>query len=172
MFAVFGVVRELHELLWYLREALELDGVRRLRPELEEAREKTERLADSGAEALQGLDVSAHWRETNTLLIRVSEAVRGDKGRNLRGADLMGKRFRGADLRRANLRGAYLIGADLAGADLGLADLIGADLRGADLRGAKLGTTLFVTQPQLNAAKGEVATTLPRSLTLPAQWNA
>lgn len=171
MFAVFNVVRELHELLWYLREAVELEAGRGLRAELLAAREKTERLADSDAETLRGLDVTPHWQETNALLIRVSEAVRG-KGRNLRGADLMGKHFRGADLRRANLRGAYLIGADLRGADLGLADLIGADLRGADLRGADLGTALFVTQPQLDAAKGDSSTTLSRWLTPPAHWAA
>jgi uncharacterized protein YjbI with pentapeptide repeats len=76
----------------------------------------------------------------------------------------------GADLRAANLRGAYLIGANLRRADLRSADLIGADLRGADLRGADLRNALFLTQSQVNAAKGDSDTQLPSSLNRPGHW--
>lgn len=90
--------------------------------------------------------------------------------KNHRGADLMGARLPGADLRGANLRGAYLIAADLSGADLRTADLIGADFRDTDLRGADLRDALFLTQPQLSAARGNPATRLPASLAHPAHW--
>lgn len=169
MFQVFPVVRGLHELLWYLGEARKLPAARGFREELEAARDTTERLTDSTAEALVDLDAGSHWREINELLIRVSEVVRG-KGRDFKGADLIGKDLRGADLRRADLRGAYLVGADLAGADLRLADLIGADLRGADLRGADLSTSIFLTQPQLQAATGDATTRIPPALIRPAHW--
>ncbi|MFD9502720.1 pentapeptide repeat-containing protein [Streptomyces sp. NPDC060035] len=98
-------------------------------------------------------------------------AVPRRKKRNHRGADLIGARMRGADLRGADLRGAYLIAADLRGADLRLADLIGADFRDADLSGADLMGTLFLTQAQLNAAKGDAATKLPPPLTRPTHWS-
>lgn len=97
---------------------------------------------------------------------------KGQVKKNHRGADLMGARLRGADLRGATLRGACLIAADLTGADLRLADLIGADLRDADLTGADLTGSFFLTQPQLNAAKGDATTRLPPSLTRPAHWDA
>ncbi|KAB1913840.1 pentapeptide repeat-containing protein, partial [Micromonospora sp. AMSO31t] len=61
--------------------------------------------------------------------------------------------------------------ADLRGADLGAADLTGADLRGADLRGADLGDCLFVHQSQLDAARGDHRTVLPRGLRRPAHWS-
>lgn len=51
-----------------------------------------------------------------------------------------------------------------------MADLIGADLRGADLSGADLTGSIFLTQAQLNAAKGDSATKLPAALTRPAHW--
>lgn len=88
----------------------------------------------------------------------------------LTGADLIGAKLKGADLHGANLRGAYLIAADLRQADLRLADLIGADLRDADLRGADLSTSLFLTQPQVNAAKGDASTRLPGSVSVPRHW--
>ncbi len=82
----------------------------------------------------------------------------------------MGAKFKGADLRGANFRGAYLIAADLRGADLRKADLIGADLRDADLSGADLIDSLFLTQAQVNSAKGDADTRLPQLLTRPPHW--
>jgi uncharacterized protein YjbI with pentapeptide repeats len=173
MFAVFPIMRALHELLWYLTEALTLPPARPLRPELSRVLEETERLTYSSSEALVGLDMAAHRREVNAVLLRTSELVRAEVGnqtQDLRGADLIGANLKGADLRGASLRGAYLIGADLRGADLSMADLIGADLRDADLRGSDLSGSLFLIQTQLEAARGNAATKVPASLTGPAHW--
>ncbi|MEU6242053.1 pentapeptide repeat-containing protein [Streptomyces sp. NPDC047024] len=174
MFDVFPVVRRLHELLWYLAEALELDAARPFHPELRQARERTEELAGREAEALAALDLDAHWHEVAQLLLMVSELVRRGvgrkKGKDRRGADLIGARLKDADLRGVSLRGACLIAADLTGADLRGADLIGADLRDADLTDADLTGALFVTQPQVNAAKGGPGTRLPGSLVRPVHW--
>lgn len=76
----------------------------------------------------------------------------------------MGADLRKTDLRGANLRGAFLIAADLRESDLSGADLIGADLRDADLRGADLVKSVFLTQMQINTAKGDAHTKLPPSL--------
>jgi uncharacterized protein YjbI with pentapeptide repeats len=173
MFASFGVMRELHELLWYLADALDRPAASALRADLEQARAQTERHTELATDALAHLDVDAHRAAVDRVLVRASELVRaGTGGRRLRGADLMGRKLRGANLRGASLRGAYLIGADLAGADLRLADLIGADLRGVDLRGADLGTALYLTQFQVNAARGDAATTLPAAVTRPEYWTS
>ncbi|GGX30139.1 pentapeptide repeat-containing protein [Streptomyces lomondensis] len=175
MFDVFPVVRQLHELLWYLTEALALPAARPIHAELRKALEKTEELTGGSPEELAALDVAAHRQEVNVLLLRTSELARaGTKGRrkDRRGADLMGARLKGADLRGASLRGAYLIAADLTGADLRGADLIGADLRDADLTDADLTGAFFLTQPQLNAARGSAGTRLPESVTRPGHWTA
>ncbi|WP_030607314.1 pentapeptide repeat-containing protein [Streptomyces achromogenes] len=187
MFDVFPVVRQLHELLWYLTEALGLPAAAPVHPELRKALEHTERLTRQGPEELAALDVAAHRQEINVLLLRTSELVRAGatgqgkgkgkgkgkaKGKDRRGADLIGARLRGADLRGASLRGAYLIAADLTGADLRDADLIGADLRDADLTDADLTGAFFLTQPQVNAARGGSGTRLPASVTRPAHWTA
>ncbi|MFF8290069.1 pentapeptide repeat-containing protein [Streptomyces sp. NPDC016309] len=176
MFAAFPVVRHLHELLTYLTEALTVEPARSLHGELRRVLEETERLTLLTPEELTALDLDAHRRIVGDLLLRVGELVRagvpGAKGRkkNRRGADLMGARLTGTDLRGASLRGAYLIGADLSGADLRQADLLGADLRDAKLAGADLTGALFLTQPQLNAARGDARTVLPARLTRPSHW--
>ena len=171
MFAAFAVMRDLHELLWYLTSALARAEARPVHGELRQALAETERLTGLAPAELVAVDVDAHRASVNAWLLRTSELVRaGDSGRELRGADLMGRDLRGADLRGATLRGAYLIGADLTGADLSRADVIGADLRGATVSGARLATSLFLSQFQVNAARGDAATTLPPTLRRPTHW--
>ncbi|MDR7302806.1 pentapeptide repeat-containing protein [Haloactinomyces albus] len=174
MFTVFTVMRQLRELLWYLTEALELLPDCPLSSELDRARERTERLTGASPDELAAFDATAYRQEIGPLLTRVSEVVRAevrDSAPDRSGADLIEANLRGADLRGTGLRGAYLLGADLRGADLRKADLLGADLRVADLRGAFLGESLFLTQPQLDAANGDAATTIPPSLTRPRHWS-
>lgn len=174
MFAVFAVMRQLHELLWYLTEALTLDPARRVHPALRRALLDTERLTQAGAETLADLDVADHRRRVNVLLVEASALARagvpGHAGRHRRGADLIGADLSGADLSGANLRGALLIGADLRGADLRLADVTGADVRGADLSDAHVRECLFLTQSQLDSASGDARTRLPPTLRRPTHW--
>jgi uncharacterized protein YjbI with pentapeptide repeats len=173
MFDVFPVMRQLHELLWYLTEALTLKAARSLQDDLREALSSVEEFTQGSASSMLSLDVAAVRQEVNTLLLRTSELVRAEvrpKKKDRRGADLIGARLNGADLSGANLRGAYLIGADLRGANLRKADLIGADLRDAALAGADLTGAIFLTQTQVNAAKGDSAVRLPPALDRPPHW--
>src|SRR3954451_2604896 len=173
MFDVFAVMRQLHELLWYLTEARTLPAARPLRPDLDRMLADLERHTGGDPEAVLAVDVDAYRQAVNALLLAGSERVGAGVRRrpiNKRGADLVGRDLRGADLRAANLRGAYLIGADLRRADLRQADLIGADLRGADLRGADLRDSVFLIQSQFDAAKGDGTTRLSPSLRRPQHW--
>jgi uncharacterized protein YjbI with pentapeptide repeats len=172
MFEVFPIMRDLHELLWYLSEAVTLPVAGPLHAELSRALGVTRALTGQGPDALLELDVAAHRQDVNELLLAASERARAGvrHKRDLRGDDLIGADLKDADLRGASLRGAYLIGADLRGADLRGADVIGADLRGADLGGADLTGTIFLIQSQLDAAKGDSGTLLRSSLTRPAHW--
>ncbi|MFF6776886.1 pentapeptide repeat-containing protein [Streptomyces sp. NPDC012637] len=173
MYEVFPVVRQLYELLRYLTEARSLAATRPLHRDLDRALARVTALTGGDAEGLEKLDVAPVRAEVNPLLLKSSALVRaaaGGKPKNKRGADLIGARLRGAKLRGADLRGALLIAADLGGADLSLADLIGADLRDADLSGADLTGALFLTQPQLNSARGDAATRLPEGFERPGHW--
>ena len=183
MFDVFAVMRPLHELLWYLTDALNRPEAQSLRADIASAITGTERLTLGDPASVLAVDIEAHRRWIADLLRRTSELVRASfrdttskkkdrRPRELRGADLMGATLSGADLGGADLRGVYLIGADLRGTDLRFADLIGADLRAADLRGADLTGSLFLTQFQLNAARGDTTTTLPAGLQRPAHWSS
>lgn len=170
MFAMLPIMRQLHELLAYLSEAIDLATSSAINHELAAELDLIERLTLDPAEALLNLDVAELRQRVSPLLDRASKLARGKKAPNRRGANLFGAKLRGADLRRADLRGAYLIAADLRGADLSEADLLGADLRDADLRGANLHGVLFLAQTQVNAARGDTTTRLPARLARPTHW--
>jgi hypothetical protein len=169
-FAVMPVLRQLHEMLWYLTEAVALPAARPLHGELQTARDRTDALTAGTPDELVDLDVGGYRAMMGELLGRVSELVRGPGAPDHRGTDLIGRDLRRTPLADASLRGAYLIGADLRGVDLGTADLLGADLRAADVRGAVLSRCLFLTQPQVTAARGDRSTRLPVAVTTPAHW--
>jgi uncharacterized protein YjbI with pentapeptide repeats len=172
MFDVFPIMRQLHELLWYLTEARTLPPAAPLRDDIDHAIADTDRLTHHSPDQLATLDIPTHRATVNALLLRASELTRADihPGKDHRGADLIGANLTNTDLRGANLRGAYLIGANLTGADLRTADVIGADFRDANLAGANLTGSIFLTQSQLDAAKGDTTTTLPTSRTRPSHW--
>jgi len=192
MFKSFMMMMQLHELLWYLEEALTFIPASSIYEELRSLLDETKRLSELSPDLLVEIDINAHRASVNMLLLQASELVRsearsgqgdihqGTQGRKAksgkkksigRGADLMGADLRTTDLRGANLRGSYLIAANLKDNDLSGADLIGVDFRDADLRGADLSNSIFLTQTQVNSAKVDASTKLPTSLNHPAKRN-
>ncbi|MEK5083761.1 pentapeptide repeat-containing protein [Bacillus sp. FSL H8-0515] len=176
MFDIFPIIQQLHEMLWYLHEALSIDIAKPIHHELRTCFEKIDKLTRLSKENLLALQVHEHRAEVNEWLLKTSELVRA-QARNTklpkkisRGSVLIGAKLKGLDLRGANLRGALLIAADLRKADLRMTDFIGADMRDADLSGADLTGSIFLTQAQVNAANGDANTKLPPSLRIPAHW--
>lgn len=179
MFATFPVVRRLHELLWYLDEAIALVEPSRDAGPWLEAFEHVRQLSDRTAGELAGLDVDAEYDAARDLLAEASEiaraAVRQATGRRGGrnpgpGSDLTGARLAGADLRGITIRGSIAIAADLSGALLRRCDVLGVDMRDADLSGANLDGAIYLTQMQVNSARGNDRTVLPEGFERPSSW--
>lgn len=171
MFAVFAVMRDLHELLWLLEEAKKYATTRELAARLEGEFEKVESTTRLEPGRLRRVLIEGLRREINPLLVEVSRLAReGTPAADFRGAELIGADLREEDLRGANLRGALLLGADLRAARVGKADFTGADLRGALVAGTDLRSCLFLSQMQVGAAVGDAATALPPTLQRPHHW--
>ncbi|MFD2130822.1 pentapeptide repeat-containing protein [Pseudogracilibacillus auburnensis] len=178
MFQVFPVMEQIHEMMAYAAEALSYDIPPALSDKLSMQLKELQSLSKFDAEQLLSLDLVMYRFPLNKLLMETSKYIRkslieklpGTKNYNHERADWIGKKLRGKDLRALDLRGAYLISADMRNADLRCVDFIGADLRDADLRGANLSTSMFLTQMQINSAKGDVKTTLPYYIQRPFHW--
>lgn len=179
MSAAFAVVRQVHEALWYLAEVRE----RTYDPDVEDRAAvlvvALDAALDAPVEEVVDVDLPALLAPVRDLLHEVGDEVRTRFRADERtaptgceGDDHSGRDLRAADLAGALFRNASLIGADLRGADLTGAELLGADLRDARLEGSDLSGALFLTQAQVNAARGDAATLLPRVVRRPAHWAA
>ncbi|KGK87006.1 pentapeptide repeat-containing protein [Clostridium sp. HMP27] len=182
MYEVFLIMHQIHEMLWYLTEALRLGSSHNIKEELNSMLIETEKLTILSADSLLKLDITSHRFKVNALLKQTSELVRNkfriaqktsSKHQKAlgRGRDFIGKDLTKTNLRGENLSGSYLIAANLRGMDLSGTDLIGADLRDADLSGTNLTNSIFLTQGQINTAKGDSETKLPMSLSRPLHWS-
>lgn len=179
MAAAFPVVRRLHELLYYLDEAITLVEARRDAAPWSDAFERVRQLTDQSATELACIDVDAEYNAARTLLVTASEIARagigtpgGEPGGRLLGPgrDLMGANLAGADLRGVTLRGSTAIAANLSRARMRGCDVLGVDLRDADLRAADLDGAIYLTQMQVNSARGDARTVLPAGFDPPAHW--
>nr|WP_319487313.1 pentapeptide repeat-containing protein [uncultured Caproiciproducens sp.] len=181
MFEAFLIMRQLHEMCWYLNEALSFKLDLPVREEIREALHATERIAQYTPYSLKKFDLSAHRTKIASLLKNASKLVRSEISRANRipfhankerksMTDYFGRDLRKKDIRCEDLRGACLIAANLEGTDLSGTDFMGADFRDANLREANLSKSIFLTQFQINAAKGNSNTMLPPLISRPQHW--
>lgn len=172
MFEVFIAVRQLHEILWYLTQATELQTSQPISKKLTQMISSIKGLINSSPADILKLDIQTSRSEAALLLSQASELYRETLPQNkefklanrkniLQGADYMGKDLRKTNLIGSNLKGAFLIASDLRSTDLNGADLLGADFRDANLKGADLRYALFLTPGQIASAKIDSTTKLP-----------
>jgi hypothetical protein len=168
MLAAYETVRQLHELLWYVADALSRSRAAPVHGALAQARSAIEAAVAGGPSSIEATEPAAYRATVAPLLRRASALTRarsaaGGPGRDgpgpecgsadpsganhaardPTGGDLAGPEPAGRDPARDDLAGPDLAGRDLVGRDLVGRDLVGADLStasliGADLRGADL----------------------------------
>ncbi|MBP2243169.1 uncharacterized protein YjbI with pentapeptide repeats [Cytobacillus eiseniae] len=182
MFRVFPIMEQIHEMIAYTAEALSYDIPHALSDKLSVHLKELQNITKLDAEQLLSLDLVMYRFPLNKLLSETSKYIResliaklpstkNSKKYNHERADWIGKKLSGKDLRALDLRGAYLIAADMRNTDLRGVDFIGADLRDANLSGANLSTSMFLTQMQINSAKGNDKTILPSHIQPPSNWS-
>lgn len=185
MFNVFLIMRQLHEMCWYLYEALSYDIPTTLSDEVQYLLNETEKVTLASPDELQTFDLFVHHTKVSTLINQVTQSIQAHTRQVLsktssfnenkvlntkQKRDFIGANLTKKELRCADLRGCLLIAANLEGTELCGTNFIGADLRDANLRGTNLAQSLFLTQSQINGAKGDQYTQLPANLTRPVHW--
>lgn len=182
MFQVFPIMEQIQEMIAYAAEALSYDIPSLLADKLSKKLTELQHLTTWSADKLVAFDLVTYRFSLNGLLTEASDSIRENTISELPGAkrlkDLdrarvnwMGKKLTGRDLRAVDFRGAFLIAADMRDTDLRAAIFIGADLRDANFCGANLSASMFLTQMQINSAKGDAKTVLPFYIKRPSHWS-
>ena len=164
MLSAYETVRQLHELLWYVADALSRSAAAPVHGALAQAQSAIEAAVAGGPASIEATDPAAHRATVAPLLRRASALARArsaagarpsgpgpdgpnpDRGNADRpDATPTGRDpargdpdLAGRDPARGDLAGPDLAGRDLTGRDLAARDLVGADLSTASLIGADL----------------------------------
>ena len=176
MYDAFLIIRQLHEMLWYLTQSYTLQHDEKIKSNIGNLIDETIELTMSVIDIIFNIDIESHRNKVNRFLKDTSEMVRKKARNSLNKSSakskkqIHGKEFFGKNLTKADLCGADLRGALLIAANLSSTDLNGADLRDADFSSADLSGAIFLTQAQINSAKGNSQTKLPPMIKRPSYW--
>lgn len=178
MFESFQVIRQLHEMIQYVAEAIQRIETITIHDRLTETLLKLIDTTNRSSEELTELNLDVLHNEVDILLMEASKLVLGDENKlpkNIRklgrSMDLIGKDLRQVELRNTNLRSSLMIASTFQGVDFGSSNFLGADIRDALIQDADLSRCLFLTQAQVNSAKGNSGTKLPKTCTQPKHWD-
>ena len=169
-FQVFAVVFQLHQMAWYLLEALTLTTDQKQQTEITALIAKNEQLSAAAPDEILSTDVAAYREKVNGILKQVSRQVAGRPVAKKATKDFFGKNLSGKNFDGSDLSMALMIAADLEGASLRGTNFLGADLRDANINNTDLSKSLFLTQMQINATRGNSKTKLPKNLVRPSHW--
>ncbi|WP_246213135.1 pentapeptide repeat-containing protein [Aminipila butyrica] len=171
IFQVFQIVFQLHQMEWYLIEALSLPAAEALESDIKSLIWENERLTGLPAEEILHLDMESYRTDVNKILKQVSHIMAVNaKGKIDR--DYFAQNFKHANLNHKDFSMALLIAADLEGCSLQGTNFLGADMRDTNIKNTDLSTSIFLTQMQINGARGNSKTILPAGISRPASWSA
>lgn len=175
MYDVFVIIKNLQEMIWYLYDSITFTDNKEMKNKIKYMIKETENFANLSAKDILSINIEEHRTKVNSLL----KQVRSDMVQKLYpkrkndislGFDFIGKDLRNKNLIGGNLAGALLIGANLQNMNLSGAIIIGADMRDTDIRGCNLENTMYLTQSQVNSARGNSKTKLPVFIKRPFYW--
>lgn len=171
MFQLLPVVRNIHEIIYHLRGSMELTKNKEIEKACAELIKDLERIKQEPA-VLAAFDIMPYRAISGRIFTEVSATHRGKKAKYDFGSygDLSGQNHASRDLSYQNFRGFLFIETILKDTNLQFCDFLGTDMRNADISGADLRQSLFLTQSQINAAKGNTFTRTPHGLNVPAHW--
>lgn len=175
MFRVFPVVQQLQEMMVYVNQCMQLEETAPFLKQLGELYDTISTQTHQSPAEIMNTDIAHYRTEVSGWLNRSSDAYRTQKKKrnallHKKGTDCIEANFSNQDLSHENFRGRLMIAANFTNSDLRRCDFLGADVRGAKFQGANLSGALFLTQAQLNSAKGDANTIIPEHLQVPDHW--
>lgn len=169
IFQVFQIVFQLHQMEWYLLEALSLTDDEHLKSDIKSFISENERLTSLSLDEILNLNIESYRLDVNKILKQLSSMITVSSNEK-NGKDYLGQNFKYANLNYKDFSMALLIAADFEGCSLLGTNFLGADMRDANIKNTDLSSSVFLTQMQINSAKGNANTKLPYRISRPISW--
>ncbi|MEG1478892.1 MAG: pentapeptide repeat-containing protein [Clostridiales bacterium] len=170
IFTTFLTAFQLHQMLWYLIQALSAVEDENLIADIEALILKNEQLTKKLPNELLNIEVENYRLKVNEILKKVIAKTTNSPISDHENKDFLGKNFKGANLDGKDFSMALLIAANFEGCSLIGANFLGADMRDVNIKNTDLTKAMFLTQMQINTAKGNANTKLPPNICRPIFW--
>ena len=171
IFQVFTIIFKLHQMEWYLLQSLPLIYDNHLiKSDIEMLISENEQMTDQFPNEILNLDVEQYRLKVNKALKKVSESITSHHFSSGERKDFLGKDFKKTNLDDKDFSMSLMIEANLEGCSLYHTNFLGADMRGCNIKNADLSESVFLTQMQINSAKGNSNTRIPENLSRPVSW--
>ncbi len=172
IFDVFTAVFDLFQIRYYLEESLLIITAQSLEKPLKSLIDENNNVCKGSPDDILSFDLEEYRDRANTVLKQVCKLL----GENLNTdthkipKSFFGGIFKGKNMSGADLSAKLLIAADFENCLFNGTVLLGSDTRDTNFNNADLSQAVFLTQGQINSAKGNRNTKLPPYLDYPSTW--
>lgn len=170
IFGVFLIVFQLNQMLWYLIEALSAVSGDHLAVDIEALILENEQMTSQCPNEILILDIEEYRSNVNRVLQKVIETIAVYPANGGKRKDFFGKDFKKENLDRRDFSMSLMIAANLEGCSLRGTIFLGADMRDVSILNTDLSECVFLTQMQVNSARGNLNTKIPANLSRPTTW--
>lgn len=172
IFDVFVIVFQLYQIRYFLEEAKIIIPAKELWEDIQNLINENETLCDSTPQSILVFDIESYRNKINVILKKVCNCIiksfKNNDNKNV--SEFFGKNFRKSDMSGWDLSMKLLIAANFDGCIFDGTIFLGADTRDTNFSNADLRDAVFLTQGQINSAKGNRNTKLPKHLDYPVTW--
>ena len=167
----YTLVYRLFQLRFFLYESKKLSSSEPLLPEIYQLLQENDSICRLPVNEMLRYPIDAYHDKVNGILKQsCAELKKHFKAPSNIRKNLLNQNLKGKDLSGADLNMKLLIGSNFQNCRFTGTTFIGADTRDANFDGADLREAVFLSQGQVNAAKGSRRTKLPKHLQYPATW--
>jgi uncharacterized protein YjbI with pentapeptide repeats len=172
IFDVFLIVFQLHQILYFLVEAKTILPAKELWNDIIFLIDEGRTICSSTPQDILSYEIDGYKNRVNDCLKIVSRLIKQNYPDNKKEKknDFIGRSFKGKDFNGTDFTMTLLIAANFEACSFHGANFLGADTRDTNFCNADLQEAVFLTQGQINAARGNSGTKLPDTLHRPITW--
>lgn len=172
IFDVFVMVFQLYQIRYYLTEAMTVIPAKDLWSDIQNLIVENEFMCNSSPDSIINIDIENYRNKVNIILKQVCVSVKKcfKHSDEKRITEFFGKNLKNRNMSGFDLSMKLLIAANFDSCVFDGTVFLGADTRDTNFSNADLREAVFLTQGQINSAKGNRNTKLPKHLDYPVTW--
>lgn len=172
IFYIFVIVFQLYQIRYFLEESKLIIPAKKLWSDIENLIKENEALCNSTPQSILKTNIDSYRNKVNITLKQVCASIIKyfNNSSNSRLTEFLGRNFKNRDMSGLDLSMKLLIAANFDNCIFDGAVFLGADTRDTNFSNADLREAVFLTQGQINSAKGNRNTKLPEHLDYPVTW--